>query len=308
MTVLFNADDARGKIIEELIAKNRPDLPVVIGIDNASGPEVRYIMTWKAIPDMATRFPNLEIVFSLGAGVDQFDAASFPEGVKLVRLIDPDLSSMMRDYVCMGVLAVLRDLPAYLEQQRNEIWHDLPGRLAKECRVGVLGLGALGQAVLTALSGFDFALSGWSRSAHDIAGVRCYSGEDGLHEMLAESDILVCLLPLTDETRGILNADLFARLPKGAALVHAGRGGHLDAGALIAALDSGHLSGAVLDVTNPEPLPQGDPLWRHPRVILTPHVASQTRAESMARHLLDVLDCQSAGRALPGLVEAGRGY
>lgn len=308
MTVLFNADAARGEVLAAGLAGAFPDLPVKIGLDAVEGPEVNYLVTWQMVPGLFDRFPNLKIVFSLGAGVDQFDVGTFPAGVRLVRLVDPALASMMRDYVCMAVLAAHRDLPAYLGQQRAETWAPLPVRLAQERRVGVLGLGQLGQAVLGALAPFGFALSGWSRSPREIAGVRCHAGADGLDAILAESDILVCLLPLTPETGGILNAGLFAKLPAGATLVHVGRGAQLDPRALRAALDSGHLAGAILDVTAPEPLPPGDPLWQHPHVIVTPHIACQTRADALARHMIEVLHAEAAGRPLPGVVEAGRGY
>lgn len=308
MTFLFNSDIARGTIFANILAQSIPDMPVKIGMDAVDGPEVKYLLTWNVVPGMFERFPNLEIVFSLGAGVDQFDISAFPSHVELVRLIDPDLSAMMREYVSMGVLAAHRDIPAYRDQQNREIWQPIPVKLASQRRVGVLGLGQLGQVVLAALAGFGFPLSGWSRSQHEINGVTCYSGASGLDAILANSDILVCLLPLTTETQGILNADLFAKLPVGASLVHAGRGAQLDSGALYAALESGHLSGAVLDVTNPEPLPAGDPLWHHPRVIITPHVACQTRPEGMARHVIDVLHHHRNGTPLPGLVERTRGY
>lgn len=308
MTLLFNSDARRGAIIAGIFGETFPDIPVRIGLDSVEGPEVRYLITWTAIPDMVARFPNLEVVFSLGAGVDQFDLSAFPPGLPLVRLIDEDLSLMMRDYACMGVLAAHRDIPRYLAQQRAEIWQPQPVVRACDRRIGVLGLGELGRTVLDALSGFGFQLSGWSRSPRKIAGVSCHSGAEGLDAMLAQSEILVCLLPLTEETRGILNAGLFAKLPKGAALVHVGRGGHLDPKALREALDSGQLSGAVLDVTHPEPLPAGDPLWQDPRVIVTPHIACQTRPERLARHAVEVVRAHRAGLPLPGLVETGRGY
>lgn len=308
MTLLFNSDPTRGAIFAEIFGAAFPGIPVRIGADSVAGPEVRYLVTWQAPPDLFTRYPNLELVLSLGAGVDQFDLAAFPPHVQLVRLVDEDFASMMRDYACMAVLACHRNLPEYAGQQRAEVWREVPVRLAAERRVGVLGLGHLGLAVTAALAGFGFPLSGWSRSPRSVKGLRCLSGPTGLATILAQSDIIVCLLPLTEETRGILNADLFARLPQGASLVHAGRGAQLDPDALLAALDSGHLASAILDVTEPEPLRPGDPLWRHPRVIITPHVACQTRPQSLARHAISVLRAHQAGQPLPGRVESTRGY
>lgn len=308
MTLLFNSDPARGAIFAELLGAACPEIPVRIGADSVAGPEVRYLVTWQAPPDLFTRYPNLELVLSLGAGVDQFDLSAFPPQVRPVRLVDADFASMMRDYACMAVLACHRNLPEYVGQQRAELWQELPVRLAAERRVGVLGLGHLGLAVTSALASFGFPLSAWSRSARTVPGLRCLSGPSGLETILRETDILVCLLPLTAETRGILNADLFARLPRGASLVHVGRGAQLDPTALRHALDTGHLSSAMLDVTNPEPLTPGDPLWQHPRVIVTPHVACQTRPESLARHAINVLQAHQRGQPLPGLVERTRAY
>ncbi|HEY0211978.1 MAG TPA: glyoxylate/hydroxypyruvate reductase A [Paenirhodobacter sp.] len=308
MTVLFNSDARRGAIFARIFNDAFPDIPVRIGTGAGDDAAVKYLLTWTFSPEMLRRFPNLEIVFSLGAGVDQFDVASFPPGLRLVRLVDDDLAAMMREYVCMGVLAAHRDMPAYLAQQREQVWKPILLKLASERRVGVLGLGELGQTALQGLAGLGFPLSGWSRSARDLPGVRCHSGADGLTAILAESDIIVCLLPLTDETRGILNAGFFAQMPQGASLVHVGRGAQLDQGALMHALDSGHLAGAVLDVTTVEPLPQDDPLWSHPRVMITPHIACQTRPEALARHAVETLRNLQAGQPLKGEVHTDRGY
>jgi len=207
-----------------------------------------------------------------------------------------------------AVLALHRDLLDFISQQKQQVWREIRITPAKRRRVGVMGLGQLGQAVLERLEAFGFPRLGWNRSLREIEGVTCYAGIDTLPDFLAQTDILVCLLPLTDETRGILNADLFARLPRGACLVNVGRGPHLVEADVLAALDSGVLSGAVLDVTDPEPLPAGHPFWSHPRILLTPHNASMTTPDTAVDYVLDVIARHRRGEDLPGLVDRSRGY
>lgn len=308
MTCFVNIDAERGSLLRKHLAEVVPQLPVVLQGESLDPGAVRYLITW-TLPEDLARFTGLEVIFSVGAGVDQFLEAGMPDGVQLVRLIDPGLTAMMQEYVAMAVLGLHRDLPDYLSQQRAEVWErvSVPPP-APERGVGVMGLGVLGQAVLQALAPFGFALSGWARSSREIEGVRCFHGADGLEEFLARSDILVCLLPLTPETEGVLNADLFACLPSEAALVHVGRGRQLDHPALLTALDSGKMRAAVLDVTEPEPLPKGHPFWSHPKVILTPHIACITRIEALGPAVAANIERHLKGEPMEGLVQPDRGY
>jgi len=309
---LYKADPERGRRWAEVFAREAPDIDFRLWADwggPADDPaRVRWLAAWQPPDDIARRFPALALLMSTGAGVDQFELARLPPQLPLVRMLEPGIVRGMVEYVAHAVLDLHRDMPAYRRQQAARQWQPLPVRPAADRRVGVLGLGALGRAVLDDLGRYGFVRAGWSRTRHDLPGVACHVGPDALPAFLAATDILVCLLPLTDDTRGFLDARRLRQLPPGAALVHVGRGAQLHAQALLDALDDGALAEAVLDVTDPEPLPAAHALWAHPRVRITPHVASMTQPATAALTAIATLRRHALGQPLAGLVDRTRGY
>ena len=229
---------------------------------------------------------------------------------------------MVRDWVVMAALMLHRDIPLYLQQAAKGQWQPHPPRVARHSRIGIMGMGRIGRLTGASLQQLGFPVLGWSRSGRAVEGIEvigaaqqggALKGADGqdsdaLGGFLSQSDLLICLLPLTDETRGILNESVFARLPDGARLVHAGRGAHLDMDALRRALDCGKLAFAMLDVTEPEPLPPGHWAWHDPRVLITPHIAALTDEEEGGRHALAVMRALHTGQPVPGLVDPATGY
>jgi glyoxylate/hydroxypyruvate reductase A len=308
MTFLYKANATRGQQWARFFAERAPDLPFRIWPDIGDPAQVRYLAAWTPPDNIEATLPNLELVFSTGAGVDQFDLSKLPPHIELIRMLEPGIAERVVEYVTMAVLALHRDLLHYIAQQREQTWREIPITPTARRRVGVMGLGVLGQAVLERLRPFGFPLAGWNRSPRVLEGVRCYSGAQALPDFLARTDILVCLLPLTRETRGILNAGLFEALPRGAQLINVGRGGHLVEADLIEALECGTLSAAVLDVVEREPLPAKHPFWGHPGILLTPHIASVTSPEAAVDYVLDTIDRHRRGKVLRGRVDRSRGY
>lgn len=307
MAVLYKSDPVRGAIWAERFAQLAPDIEFRIWPDIGDPSAIHYLVAWQP-DDLAVTLPNLEAVFSVGAGVDQLDLTRIPPHLPVVRMIEPGIVDGMVEYVTEAVLAIHRDVFDYALQQQARVWKPMPLRPAASRRVGVLGLGVLGAAVLERLRLFGFACAGWSRSPRDIEGVECFAGGAALDTFLARTDVLVCLLPLTDATRGVLDRRVFAALPEGASIVHVGRGPQLVAGDLLDALDRGRIHSAVIDVTDPEPLPADHPLWAQPRVRITPHIASVTSAVPAADALLANLRRHRAGEPMIGQIDRSRGY
>lgn len=308
MQILYKSDPQRGALWQQWLAQHAPDIQLHLWPEIGDPQEIEVLIAWQPPETLMETFPNLKVLLSVGAGADQFDLAALPPDLPVVRMIEPGLTQGMVEYVTFAVLGLHRDMVRYLRQQREEKWLAHSVKPAATRRVGVMGLGELGQAALRQLASFGFDCAGWSRTPRELDGVECFHGAAQLGAFLARSDILVCLLPLTAETRGLLNRDLFSQLPRGAALVQAGRGAQLSHQDLLDALDSGQLGAAVIDVTDPEPLPPAHPFWRHPAIWLTPHIASQTQNESAVAALLENLRRYQRGEPMIGLIDRTRGY
>jgi glyoxylate/hydroxypyruvate reductase A len=280
----------------------------IVGPECAAPHEVDIGLMYNLPPDGLLAFPHLRAVLSLSAGINQFDRARMPPGVPLARSVDSSLAQHMVGYARAAVYRYHRRFHRYERDSRESAWRFEHPRLNGQSAVGVLGLGELGSAVVSALAADGFTVHGWSRSPRELAGVRTHHGTGGLAQMAGAVDMLVNLLPLTAETQGILNATLFAQLRPGAFLINMGRGGHLVDADLLAALADGQLEAATIDVGVVEPLPAGHPFWAHPAILVTPHVGGITTAATAAVQLAENVGRAMRGERLLNQVDPERGY
>ncbi|OAS17508.1 2-hydroxyacid dehydrogenase [Methylobacterium platani] len=306
--VAYKSDPVRGAVWHDIFAREAPDLRLVDWDPHGEAAQARYLVAWTPPEDLPRAMPRLEALFCIGAGIDHLPVGELPRTVQVVRMVDPNLTASMVEYVVMAVLALHRDLPFYRREQAAGRWTPRPVLPATERRVGIMGLGVLGQAAARAVAGFGFPVRGWSASAKALDGIETFAGDAALGDFLAGTDILVCLLPLTPATRGLLDRALFSRLPPGAALVNAGRGGHVVEADLLAALDGGRLSGAILDVLATEPPPASHPLLAHPLVMATPHVASATQPAGAARQVIRGVRAHLRGEPIAHAIDRSQGY
>jgi glyoxylate/hydroxypyruvate reductase A len=285
-----------------------PDLDFRTDPSAGDPADVRYALVWKPPSGFFARFPNIALVTNLGAGVDSLVGRNDLPDVPISRLSDDGMVSLMTSYVMFSVIRYARDIHIFERAQRRGEWHYVHPRALSDIKVGMLGLGELGAPAARALAGLGFDVRGWSRSAKTIDGVRCSAGLDTLDSFLKEIEILVVMLPLTADTRGLLDERRLSLLPQGAKLINASRGAVVDEAALIAALQSGQIGEATLDVFTVEPLPAGHAFWRMDNVLITPHLASITVPEAAAREVAESIRRVRAG--LPPLhqINPRRGY
>lgn len=312
MAVLLSTKASSMSAWADALRSVDPTLDVRLFPETGCPDEIEVAAVWTShdLSDLR-RYPRLRLLVSMGAGVDHLlRSPGPPPGIPVVRLVDDKLTQAMVHWVLLNVLRFHRQDPEYRAQQQRHAWAELPAPDAGSPRVvGILGLGELGSAAAAALRAVGgFTVVGWSRRPKELPSVECYSGSDGLDSMLPRCHFLVCLLPLTPETRGVICARTLAMLPRGAFVLNAARGAHVVASDLLAALDSGHIGGAALDVFEPEPLPASDPLWAHPRVVITPHAASLTVPASAAPQVVENIRRLRSGRPLINVVDLKAGY
>ena len=306
-----NWSPERWKLRFEDVCRDRPVILMpATGFDPA---DVTYAAVWKPVPGELAAFPNLEVIFNLGAGVDALMADSSLPDVPLVRVAVDDLTNRMMEYVVLHVLMHHRQELYLRDSQATKRWAPKYQWPASALSVGIMGLGTLGLRAAEVLKTIGFRVAGWSRSPRQVEGVECFAGSAGLDPFLRRTDILVSLLPLTADTRGILNRALFARLnrtsPLGApVLINAGRGGLQNEPDILACLDDGTLGAASLDVFAQEPLPAPSPFWTHPKVVLTPHNAADTDPDEISKYVARQIAQLEAGGPLENVVDRERGY
>lgn len=308
-TLLFSskADDAGAWT--KALRKHMPELNVRVFPEVGDVRDIDIALVWRYPPGDLLRYPNLKLICSLAAGIDHIlTDPGLPRHIPLTRMVDPLLTLSMSEYVLMAALRYHRWMPDFARFQREGLWKKMPYPDTAKRRIGVMGLGELGRDAAIKLASLGFPVAGWSRSPKTIPRVENFVGATQLPAFLARTDILVCLLPLTADTKGIINADLLARLPRGAYVINVARGGHVVDDDLIAALDSGQIAGATLDVFNTEPLPAGHPYWSHEKVTVTPHVASMTDPESGSVEIVANIRRLLAGEKLRYVVDHAVGY
>ena len=309
MALLFKSDIDRPDSWIPALQAALPDMEVRKWPDVGEPAEIDYALVWQPPEGFLASLPNLKAILSIGAGIDHLTRdPQLPRHLPLVRMVEPGLTAGMTEFVVMQCLFHHRRMLDYRDQQQRKVWEEIPAVAAWQRRIGVMGLGELGTDAVERLVHLRFDVAGWSRRRRALSGAACFAGSEELPSFLARSDILVCLLPLTEATDSILNAELFAQLPKGACVINVGRGEHLVEEDLLAALDSGQIDSATLDVFRHEPLPENSPFWSHQRVVVTPHIASMTIPATAAEAMAEAIRTLEAGGTPPGLVDLERGY
>lgn len=315
MALLVIGSD-RAQSFAETARSFAPDRDIRLHGAHGAEDEVEYALAWQPPAGALKTFPNLKLIVSVGAGVDHLFRDRELPTVPVSRYVDPDLTTRMTEYIVLHTLLHTRRLTEYQSQQRDTTWRYLPEPTASQVRVGIMGLGVLGQAAATALLRLGYQVRGWSRSAKSVDGVACFAGTEGLDAFLDETDILAVLLPLTPATEGLIDRSVLKRLSRsgrhprmpGPVLINAGRGKLQVEADILAALEAGEFYAVSLDVFETEPLPAESPLWGHPRVIVTPHNAAESADESIVSYFLRQVERVERGEDAENIVDPKVGY
>lgn len=308
MAILFCDDSYRSDKIFSLLQENMPGIDLRKHPQTGSGQDIDYAIILRPHPGCLQNLPNLKLVFTIGAGVDGIIHDTTLPDVPIIRNTDPHLAHGIRDYVVHHVLRYHRFFDIYQRQQHDATWKQYPQLPQATRSIGIMGAGKMAMPAILALQALGFNVRCWSRTVKDIPGVTTFHGKDQLPEFLSGTEMLVNILPLTDETRGILNAELFAQLPQNAFVINVGRGAHVVDNDLLAALDSNHLKAATLDAFVIEPLAQDHPFWSHPKITITPHIASLTDYANISKNIARVIDAFERDGTLPQTVDRKKQY
>lgn len=293
----------------EALENQHPGLNIYVYPEDHDKEDVEFALTWNHPRGIFQNYPNLKVVASMGAGVDHITSdRELPENIKITKVIDDRLEIDMGTFVLSLILAHQRNLLHYRESQINEKWEPLPYTRNNATTVGILGIGNLGQSVAKRLLKNDFKVIGFSKTKKDLENVQSFAGEDELDDFLEQSEILVNMLPLTKETEKILDKELFEKLPQDAYIINVARGEHLVEQDLLAKVDDGHLSGAALDVFWEEPIRNEHPFWKHPKIRITPHIASVTHPKSVVPQIIENYERMQDDKELMNVVERDKGY
>ena len=271
-------------------------------------PPADHAVVWAPPQQFLDEQPGLKGIFNIGAGVDALMKLRLPRGARVVRIDDGGMAVQMAEFVCHALIRHFRELDGYEADIAAGKWSYRKPRQRQDYPVGIMGLGVLGERVARAVAHFEFPVVSWSRSPKAVAGVRCYSGAEQFDDFLRATRVLVCLLPLTPETEGVMNARSLSLLQPGGYVINVARGGHLVDEDLVALLDSGHLAGATLDVFRTEPLPAGHPFWKHPKITVTPHTSARTLREESIAQITGKIRALERGEPIAGVVDVERGY
>lgn len=309
MALLIIAPDIKVTSWVKHLGALEPGIEIRVWPEIGDSSDIAFALCWNHPPGELTKYENLKCIASLGAGVDHLTRdPDLPDGVPVTRVVEHSMAQSMSEYVVLSALNYCRQFDAYRSDQDQRSWHPRRPRLAEDTYIGIMGLGQLGSDAAKKLSYLGFAVSGWSRTPKNIDGVQCFAGEDGWEDFLSRSQILICLLPLTPSTKGILNRKTFGQLPRDAYVINVARGQHLVENDLMEALDSGQLAGACLDVFEVEPLPQDHPFWSHPQIKVTPHISSLTFPKAVAPQIIENYQRSKTGSPLLHVVDVERGY